>query len=345
MATLPPEAPLDATPKRADLVLEGGGVKGIALIGAAVALAEDGYRFERVAGSSAGALVGAIMVAMQQRNEPMSRVDDIMRTLDYTKMLDRRGPGKAFRWWPAIANGFGIVLNQGMYHGKYLEDWTRGVLNDLGVRTFGDLAFPDPGSALDPEQSYRLVVTASDLSRQRLMYLPWDLQEYGLDPDDYSVARAVRASAAIPFMFEPVTLKGRYGVSTLADGSLLRSYPIEIFDRDDGEPERWPTIGIRLSSPSNEQELAKPITGPISMILSLVYTTVDSTQVRHINDPGNVERSIFAKPSGIKWTDFDLTPDQQQHLYESGYDAARKWIKKHPNGLPPRPTTPMIDVS
>ncbi len=202
-----------------------------------MALAEDGYRFERVAGSSAGALVGAIMVAMQQRNEPMSRVDDIMRTLDYTKMLDRRGPGRAFRWWPAIANGFGIVLNQGMYHGKYLEDWTRGVLGDLGVRTFGDLAFPDPGSALDPEQSYRLVVTASDLSRQRLMYLPWDLEEYGLDPDNYSVARAVRASAAIPFMFEPVTLRGRYGTSTLADGSLLRSYPIEIFDRDDGKPE------------------------------------------------------------------------------------------------------------
>ena len=230
MATLPPDAAPGTTPKKADLVLEGGGVKGIALVGAAVALAEDGYRFERVAGSSAGALVGAIIVAMQQRNESMSRVDDIMRTLDYTKMLDRRGPGRAFRWWPAIANGFGIVLNQGMYRGKYLEDWTRGVLADLGVHAFGDLVFPDPGSALEPEQSYRLVVTASDLSRQQLMYLPWDLREYGVDPDSYSVARAVRASAAIPFMFEPVTLRGRYGLSTLADGSLLRSYPIELAD-------------------------------------------------------------------------------------------------------------------
>ena len=68
MATLPPDAAPGTTPKKADLVLEGGGVKGIALVGAAVALAEDGYRFERVAGSSAGALVGAIIVAMQQRN-------------------------------------------------------------------------------------------------------------------------------------------------------------------------------------------------------------------------------------------------------------------------------------
>lgn len=337
MATLPPEAKPEVAPKKADLVLEGGGVKGIALVGAAVALAEDGYRFERVAGSSAGALVGAILVAMQQRNEPMSRVDDIMRTLDYSKMLDRRGASKAFGWWPTIANGFGIVFNQGMYRGKYLEDWTRGVLRDLGVKTFGDLAFPDPGSALDPEQSYRLVVTASDLSRQRLMYLPWDLEDYGVDPDTFPVSRAVRASAAIPFMFEPVTLRGKYGTSTLADGSLLRSYPIEIFDRDDGLPSRWPTLGIRLSSPSDDQELAKPITGPISMILSLVYTTVDSTQVRHVHDPVNVERSIFAKPRGIKWTDFELTPDQQQHLYDSGYAAGRKWLEAHPNGLPQAP--------
>ena len=344
MAALPPDVPVGATPKRADLVLEGGGVKGIALVGAAVALAEDGYRFERVAGSSAGALVGAIIVAMQQRNESLTRVDDIMRTLDYTKMLDRHGASNLFRWWPTIANGLGIVFNQGMYRGKYLEDWTRGVLRDLGVRTFGDLVFPDPGSALDPEQSYRLVVTASDLSRQRLMYLPWDLEEYGLNPDTYSVARAVRASAAIPFMFEPVVLPGKYGTSTLADGSLLRSYPIEIFDREDGLPSRWPTIGIRLSSPSNEQELAKPITGPISMILSLVYTTVDSTQVRHVHDPVNVERSIFAKPSGIKWTDFALSPEQQQLLFDSGYSAGRKWIEAHPDGPPLRPVPAPSDL-
>jgi NTE family protein len=40
---------------QADLVLEGGGVKGIALVGAVTALADAGYSFPRVAGSSAGA--------------------------------------------------------------------------------------------------------------------------------------------------------------------------------------------------------------------------------------------------------------------------------------------------
>lgn len=43
---------------RADLVLEGGGIKGIALVGAVTALAEAGYAFPRIAGTSAGAVVG-----------------------------------------------------------------------------------------------------------------------------------------------------------------------------------------------------------------------------------------------------------------------------------------------
>ena len=225
----------------ADLVLEGGGVKGIALVGAATALDEAGWRFARVAGSSAGALVGAIIAAMQQAGEPMSRVDEIMRTLDYRKMLDRRAAAKALRWWPLAANMWGVLFHLGMYRGHYMTQWARGVLADLGVRTFADFAFDDPGTALPPGHSYRLVVTASDLSRQRLMYLPWDLSSYGVEAPDYPVYRAVRASSAIPFMFEPVRLRSTFGLSTLADGSLLRSYPIEIFDRHDGKPDRWPT--------------------------------------------------------------------------------------------------------
>jgi NTE family protein len=325
------------SPRTADLVLEGGGVKGIALVGAATALDEAGWRFARVAGSSAGALVGAIIAAMQQAGESMGSVDEIVRTLHYRNMLDRRPVGRALRWWPRAADAWGVIFHLGMYRGHYMTQWARGVLADLGVRAFADFAFDDPGTALPPGHSYRLVVTASDLSRQRLMYLPWDLTSYGIDAPSFPVYRAVRASAAIPFMFEPVRLHSTFGLSTLADGSLLRSYPIEIFDRHDGKPDRWPTIGIRLSSPSSDRAPAKPVTGPISFIQSLIYTTVDSTQVRHVSEPINVDRSIFAKPRGVRWTDFDLTDEQQQGLFDAGYAAGRKWVAKYPDGPPPRP--------
>lgn len=324
----------DVHARTADLVLEGGGVKGIALVGVATALDEAGWRFARVAGSSAGAIVGSVIAAMQQAGEPMSRVDEIMRTLDHGKMLDRRRPGRALRWWPRAADAWGVLFHLGMYRGHHLTQWVQGVLRDLGVETFADLAFDDPGSAVPVEKSFRLVVTASDLSRQRLLYLPWDLPEYGVAIEELSVARAVRASAGVPFMFEPVRVKGRHGTSTLADGSLLRSYPIEVFDRTDGRPPRWPTIGIRLSSPANEQAPAVPVTGPVTLLRSLVHTTVDSTQVRHVSDPVDVERSIFAKPRGVRWTDFDLTSEQQQSLFEAGLKAGRRWVARHPDGPP-----------
>src|SRR3954452_18880938 len=51
------------TQLHADLVLEGGGVKGIALAGAVSMLEERGYRFRRVAGTSAGSLVGSLVAA------------------------------------------------------------------------------------------------------------------------------------------------------------------------------------------------------------------------------------------------------------------------------------------
>ncbi len=47
----------------ADLVLEGGSVKGIALVGAISVLEEHGYEFRRVAGTSAGAIVGSLVAA------------------------------------------------------------------------------------------------------------------------------------------------------------------------------------------------------------------------------------------------------------------------------------------
>src|SRR5215210_7505303 len=46
-----------------DLVFEGGGLKGIALVGAYSVLEERGYRPQNIAGTSAGAIVAALLAA------------------------------------------------------------------------------------------------------------------------------------------------------------------------------------------------------------------------------------------------------------------------------------------
>ena len=315
--------PVADAPRLADLVLEGGGVKGIGLVGATAGLVDAGYAFPRVAGSSAGAVVAAFVAALQRAGEPLSRLEDVARALDYKRLRDRGRLSGLLSFLGPVVDGLSIAFENGIFEGGYLSKFVEGGLADLGVRTFGDLRIDDPGSALPPERQYGLVVTASDVSLQRLVRFPWDYEEYGLDPDEQSVADAVRASASIPFFFEPVTLKAPVGrASTLVDGSMLSNFPIAIFDRTDGLVPRWPTFGVRLSSRENAMPMPTPVTGPISLALAVVETMVSACDARHIEDPCVQARTIFVDATAMSPVDFEITSEQQSALLGAGRHAA-----------------------
>jgi NTE family protein len=322
----------DAAPLRADLVLEGGGVKGIGLSGTVATLARAGYSFPRVAGTSAGAVVGAFLVALQRAGEPLERLEDVARTLDYRRLRDRGVVGRAAGPLARIVDGFSLAFDGGVFEGDYLRSWVKGALGDLGVHTFGDLRVDDPGSSLPEGQRYALLVTASDVSRKRFVRLPWDYPLYGLDPDEQEVADAVRASASIPFFFEPVTLRskpteeGDPDVSTLVDGGVLSNFPIAVFDRTDGSPPRWPTFGVRLSMRSDGRVQTTEVRGTVSLALSLVETMLEACDAQHIDDPCVLRRSIFVNASGVSPVDFGITDQQQEQLLLAGHQAAGQFL-------------------
>jgi NTE family protein len=294
-----------------DLVCEGGGVRGIGLVGAVDALAAAGYRFPRVAGTSAGAIVASLVAALQAAGEPLTRLAEIMRSLDYRKFLDRNMIGHI----PIIGGGLSLLLSDGVYRGAYLEDLLAGLLGDLGVRTFGDLRTGE-----EPEQfAWSLVVTASDLSRRRLVRIPWDLDSYGIDPNEFPVARAVHASAAIPFVFEPV----RVGGATWVDGGLLSSFPVALFDR--AQP-RWPTFGIRLSARPGIPP-THPVHGPVSLGIAAIETLVSNQDNAYIDDPCTVRRTIFVPADEVSPIDFDITAEQRDGLYQRGLLAGAEFLK------------------
>jgi NTE family protein len=296
---------------RVDLVCEGGGVRGIGVVGAVDALAEAGYRFPRVAGSSAGAIVASLVAALQVAGEPMTGLGEVMRSIDYRKFLD---PGLIGRL-PLIGGGLSLLLSDGIYRGAYLEQLLAGLLGELGVRTFGDLRTGE-----EPEQfAWSLVVTASDLSRRRLVRIPWDLDSYGIDPDGFSVARAVHASSAIPYVFEPV----RVGGATWVDGGLLSSFPVELFDR--AEP-RWPTFGIRLSARPGIPP-THPVHGPVSLGIAAIETLMSNQDNAYIDDPCTVRRTIFVPANEVSPIDFDITADQREALYQRGLQAGQQFLK------------------
>lgn len=298
---------------RADLVCEGGGVRGIGLVGAVDALAHAGYRFPRVAGTSAGAVVASLVAALQVAGEPLSRLVEVMRTIDYRKFLDRSLIGRV----PLIGGGLSLLTSDGVYRGAYLEQLLAGLLGDLGVRTFGDLRTGE-----QPEQfAWSLVVTASDLSRRRLVRIPWDLPSYGLDPDDFPVAHAVHASSAIPYVFEPV----RVGGATWVDGGLLSDFPVELFDRPVAQPQ-WPTFGIRLSARPGIPP-THPVHGPVSLGLAAIETLMSNQDNAYIDDPCTVRRTIFVPADGVSPIDFNITVQQREALYQGGLQAGQQFLQ------------------
>lgn len=315
--------------RTADLVLEGGGVKGIGLVGAIARLQDSGYVFNRISGTSAGAVVGALVAAGLSGQE----LRDTALSLDYRKFRD---PGPIDRV-PVLGPSVALLRNNGFYQGDYVRQWLLATLSKLGVRTFADLRLDDP--ALPPEQRYKLVVTVSDVTRGLLIRLPWDYRScFGIDPDDQLVADAVRASMSIPFFFEPVVLQNPITKkpSTLVDGGLLSNFPINALDRTDGKAPRWPTFGIKLlpNFPADHQLfqllglplLDLPSFGPLRLLEEVIATAVCGNDQAALYKPSAAVRAITVDTDSVGLVDFNISRERQMKLYNNGYSAANSFL-------------------
>jgi NTE family protein len=311
---------------RADLVLEGGGVKGLGLVGATLALSEAGYEFRRYAGASAGAICATLLAALAAAGRPVSDLVPILDTIDYQAFVAAGLTGRA-------VSGARLLTRQGLYNGDYLRDWLGRQLAGIGVSTFGDLAIDD--DELPAHQRSRLVVTVSDVTRGWSTRLPWDYPKYGVDPAKQLLVDAVRASMSIPFYFRPVSLTSADGItSTLVDGGVLSNFPIDSFDRFDGKPPRWPTFGVTVmpNLPEGNDRLIPGVgvlrlLGPPSVLLEQLITTMfvghDQT---YLNQPWVSARAIRVDSTSVNFLDFDISRKDAQALYAKGYAAAQDFL-------------------
>ncbi|TQC39154.1 phospholipase [Rhodococcus sp. WS4] len=316
--------------KEADLVLAGGGVKGIGLVGAASALIDAGYTFHRVSGTSAGAVVGAILAAATASGEPVTGEQLKKLThLDYREFLD---PG-VLENLPIVGQSWALLRGTGLYRGDRVHQWIKDTLARLGVSTFGDLQIDD--DTLPLNRRYRLVVTVTDVTTGQLLRLPWDFERvYGLDPNAQSVADAVRASMAIPFFFRPVSLTSAAGMtSTLVDGGVLSNFPIDSLDRTDGQLPRWPTFGVTVlpNLPAGNDDVIPHLRllrllGPPHLFESVLSTMLVGRDQAYLNQPWVSVRAIRVDSTDVGVLDFDLRQEDIEALHRNGYEAAQAFL-------------------
>ena len=206
-----------------NLVLEGGGVRGLAYAGVFSVLEEKGIlqQIEKVGGSSAGSIAGMLLCIGYSARE----IDSLMLELPVQKFKDGHGGlvGKYKR----------LKTDYGIFKGEAFEKW----LQQLVAHKTGNplLNFEELHQLHVKNSLYKdLYCTGTNLSKQQL-----EIFSYQTTPG-MSIALAVRISGGVPLYFEPVALDNQLRkikkldtvsfVNYYVDGGMLCNYPISLFD-------------------------------------------------------------------------------------------------------------------
>lgn len=183
--------------KITNLVLNGGGLKGIAHIGALKVLADNGIlkNINTIVGASIGGLLGALMCAGFTPDE----LNRFVEVLDIKK-LTNLDPG-------TMLENFGLDDGSRIKHVlvKLLE--SKNISPDVTLKELYILS------------KIKLVMTTTCLNDSQPYYLSY------LNYPNLPLVTAVRMTSAIPLVFTPV----KYDNKLFSDGGCSDNYPIHLF--------------------------------------------------------------------------------------------------------------------
>lgn len=145
-------------------VFEGGGVRGIALAGAAAAALDKGYHFDHLVGTSAGAIVSSLLASGYDADELRSATAGV----EWPLLAGRKS---------GLRKNLAMVRRLGFHSGRRLEAVLRQLLDVKGIRRFGDLL----------DQSLRVVAT--DLNHGRGLVFPDALRSLATTQQKFRLRR------------------------------------------------------------------------------------------------------------------------------------------------------------
>lgn len=327
-----------------NLVFEGGGVKGIAYVGALQVLEEREIlrQVTRVGGASAGA-INAVLLAV---GYGLEEIREILSALDFKSFLDDS--------WGVVRDTSRLVSEFGWYKGDFFRAWIAKLIERKagnGEATFRDLRAAAEGGAPFRE----LYLVGTNLSTRFSEVFSHE------HTPRVCVADAARISMSIPLFFAARrSLRG----DVYVDGGVLDNYPVKLFDRekyvDPAHPEhaRRPdyyqqhnaalaaagrdlspyvynreTLGFRLDSAAEIavfRDQAEPISHPVNDFFdyawALVSTILEAQANQHLHGD-DWQRTVYIDTLGVSTTDFGLSDDTKEKLVRSGVDGTSRYLE------------------
>ena len=295
------------------LALSGGGARGVAHIGVIQRMEEIGLPVDGVAGTSAGALMGALMASGFSGRE----IQELFTRTDFNKAFLEpliRTPGRTLQEDEAEngtlmslrveggAASFALSLREGHEIRKTLEGLTaRGAYFSAGG--FDGLKFP-----------LRVVATNLETGQGRIF-------------DRGDLVEALRASMAVPGAFRPVLIDGQ----PFVDGALVENLPVSVA-RDAFHPDV--VLAVDVSAPLQKSQA--------SNFFSLAARSLDLVVERRQWE-SRAAATVLVRPE-IASTDFldygkDLEPMIQagRKAFDAQLPALRKAMLGRIGGAEPVP--------
>lgn len=325
-----------------NLVLEGGGVRGIAYAGVFSVLEEKGIlpQIEKVGGSSAGSIAGMLVSIGYTADE----IDSLMIELPVQKFND--GKGGVWGKYKRFKNDFGI------YKGEVFERWLQQLVAHKTKRPL--LTFEELHQLHLQNNLYKdFYCTGTNLSKQQL-----EIFSYTHTPG-MPIALAVRISSTVPLYFEPVALDNQLQklkksdtisfVNYYVDGGMLCNYPICMFDTsEDGIANpllsnkvkfNRQTIGIKLERPQQIDSLnnnntkipsydINKLSEYLAAFSNLLMETLNRKYPNLENETG---RTIYVSHGNISSRVKRTKQQDKLLLYENGVAAANNFFSRLPN--------------
>ncbi|MDR9457656.1 MAG: patatin-like phospholipase family protein [Salegentibacter sp.] len=213
-----------------DLVQEGGGVLGIALVGYTYILENAGIRFYSLAGTSAGSINTILMAGIGKPGEPTAeKIIEIIGEKNFfdfvdgasgiKKLIQKKIENRGSIFWNVIWNASKIFkllkYKLGINPGDHFEEWLTQSLEKYGIHNFSDLdsrrtQIPKLKNLRNSDYEFKkpgLAIITSEISTHSKVEFPKMRELYWADTENLQPAKFVRASMSIPFFFYPFTVK------------------------------------------------------------------------------------------------------------------------------------------
>ncbi|MCP5482286.1 MAG: patatin-like phospholipase family protein [Spirochaetales bacterium] len=217
-----------------DLVMEGGGVLGVALVGYIYALETAGLRFLSIGGTSAGSIVALLLAALAEKHEAKSaRLCEILFSMNIADFIDGDsdaadmshylGSGEwPQRWFKGAFKAAQVLDNlrddYGLNPGKKFQDWLHAQLKAAGTATTdllvkriqknpAGLQHRETGRSLQ-QLPCELKIVAADITTETKAVFPEMAPMYWRNTAALSPSYYVRASMSIPLFFHPLRARG-----------------------------------------------------------------------------------------------------------------------------------------